>query len=147
MLAGLCAAERLAPAGMTRGIHVEFFAEYAGFLARTVTVLVAILVVLAAVAALRGRNRRVASGHLDVRKLNDFYKDLRERLEHSVLDKARLKSLRKAEAKAAKQAKKSAGQKSRVFVLDFDGDSAARANRRRTSPQRQQDEETISRQA
>ncbi len=127
MLAGLCAAERLAPAGMTRGIHVEFFAEYAGFLARTVTVLVAILVVLAAIAALRGRNRRVASGHLDVRKLNDFYKDLRERLEHSVLDKARLKSLRKAEAKAAKQAKKSAGQKSRIFVLDFDGDIKASA--------------------
>ena len=79
---------------------MEFFAEYAGFLARTVTVLVAILVVLAAIAALRGRNRRVASGHLDVRKLNDFYKGLRERLEHSVLDKAQLKAVRKAEAKA-----------------------------------------------
>src|SRR5690606_16250976 len=93
MLAGRCVAERPAPGGITRGIHVEFFAEYAGFLARTVTVLVAILVVLAAIAALRGRNRRVASGHLDVRKLNDFYKGLRERLEHSVLDKAQLKAV------------------------------------------------------
>ncbi|MDH4568388.1 protease SohB [Pseudomonas sp. BN414] len=109
---------------------MEFFAEYAGFLARTVTVLVAILVVLVVIAALRGRNRRVASGHLDVRKLNDFYKDLRERLEHSVLDKAHVKAARKAETKAAKIAKKlkkTAEAKPRVFVLDFDGDIKASA--------------------
>ncbi|BAN49390.1 protease SohB [Metapseudomonas resinovorans] len=109
---------------------MEFFAEYAGFLARIVTLVVAILVVLVAIAALRGRNRRTASGHLDVRKLNDFYKDLRERLEHSVLDKAHVKAARKAEAKAAKKAKKAkqpAEQRSRVFVLDFDGDIKASA--------------------
>ncbi len=110
-----------------RGISVDFFAEYAGFLARVVTLVVAILVVLVAIAALRGRNRRVGGGHLDVRKLNDFYKDLRERLEHSVLDKAHLKAARKAEAKAAKLAKKSGESKPRVFVLDFNGDIKASA--------------------
>lgn len=106
---------------------MEFIAEYAGFLARTVTVLAAIIVVLVVIVALRGRGRRGAGGHLDVQKLNDFYKDLRERVRHSVLDKTSLKALRKEESKAAKQAKKHPEQKSRVYVLDFDGDIKASA--------------------
>lgn len=105
---------------------MEFLLDYAGFLARTFTVLVAVLVVLVVVAALRGRGRR-SSGHLEVRKLNDFYKELRERLQGSVLDKDKLKALRKSEHKAAKQAKKAGAQKSRVYVLDFDGDIKASA--------------------
>ncbi|MBH9383062.1 protease SohB [Pseudomonas aeruginosa] len=106
---------------------MEFIAEYAGFLARTGTVLAAIIVVLVVIVALRGRGRRGAGGHLDVQKLNDFYTARRERVRHSVLDKASLKALRKEESKAAKQAKKHPEQKSRVYVLDFDGDIKASA--------------------
>ncbi|RJG09250.1 protease SohB [Pseudomonas cavernicola] len=105
---------------------MEFLAEYAGFLAKTVTLVVAILVVLAAIAVLRGKDRK-RGGQLDVHKLNDFYKALHERLEQSVLDKHQLKAIRKEEAKAAKLAKKAGEQKSRVFVLDFDGDIRASA--------------------
>ena len=105
---------------------MEFLADYAGFLARTVTVVVAILVVLAAVAALRGRNR-ARGGQLEVRKLNEFFTGLRERLEQELLDKHALKARRKAEAKAAKAAKKAGGHKPRVYVLDFDGDIRASA--------------------
>lgn len=117
---------RSAGGAQLMGGSVEFLLDYAGFLARTFTVLVAVLVVLVVVAALRGRGRR-SSGHLEVRKLNDFYKDLRERLQGSVLDKDKLKALRKSEHKAAKQAKKAGAQKSRVYVLDFDGDIKASA--------------------
>jgi serine protease SohB len=105
---------------------VEFLSEYAGFLAKTLTLVVAIVLVLVAVAATRGKGRR-SSGQLQVHKLNDFYKDLRERLEHSVLHKDQLKAVRKAEAKAAKQEKKHPPSKPRVFVLDFDGDIKASA--------------------
>ncbi|MGH8353245.1 MAG: protease SohB [Pseudomonas sp.] len=105
---------------------MEFFAEYIGFLAKTVTLVMAILVVLVAVVVLRSKGRS-KGGHLDVHKLNDFYKGLRERLEQSVLDKDRLKAIHKAEAKAAKQAKKAGEHKPRVFVLDFDGDIRASA--------------------
>ncbi|WP_090262162.1 protease SohB [Pseudomonas panipatensis] len=105
---------------------MEFLLDYAGFLARTLTVLVAVVAVLLVAAALRSRGRR-SGGHLDVRKLNDFYKDLRERLQNSVLDKDKLKALHKSESKAAKQAKKAGAQKSRVYVLDFDGDIKASA--------------------
>ncbi len=105
---------------------MEFLADYASFLAKTVTVVLAILAVLLGVAAIRGRGRR-GGGQLQVHKLNEFYKALRERLEGSLLDKGRLKELRKAEAKAAKQARKRGEQKSRVYVLDFDGDIKASA--------------------
>jgi len=106
---------------------VEFLAEYASFLAKTATLVIAILVVLSAIAGLRGKGRRKAGGQLQVNKLNEFYKDLRERLESSLLDKAQLKALRKQQAKTQKQQKKTPDDKPRVFVLDFDGDIKASA--------------------
>ena len=109
---------------------MDFFTEYASFLAKTVTLVIAILVVLASFAALRSKGRRKSAGQLQVSKLNDFYKGLRERLEQTLLDKDQLKALRKGEAKTEKTAKKQKTQpepKSRVFVLDFDGDIKASA--------------------
>ena len=105
---------------------MEFLAEYAGFLARTVTVVVAIVVVLLVIAVLRQKGQR-SSGHLSVRKLNEFYRELREHLEDSVLHKDQLKRQRKAEAKAHKAEQKKPVDKPRVFVLDFDGDIKASA--------------------
>jgi len=106
---------------------VEFLADYASFLAKTVTLVVAIVVVLVAIASLRGKGRRRPAGQLQVTKLNDFYKGLRERLEQSLLDKDRLKALRKEQAKSLKKDKKLAEPKPRVYVLDFDGDIKASA--------------------
>lgn len=107
---------------------MEFLAEYASFLAKTVTLVVAILVVLISFAALRSKGRRKSAGQLQVSKLNDFYKELRERLESTLLDKDQLKAQRKSEGKAEKKkGKQKAEAKPRVFVLDFDGDIKASA--------------------
>ena len=106
---------------------MEFLAEYASFLAKTVTLVVAILVVLVTLAALRGKGRRRSAGQLQISNLNDFYKGLRERLEQSLLSKDQLKTLRKQTAKADKKLKKQPEEKPRVFVLDFDGDIKASA--------------------
>lgn len=106
---------------------MDFFVEYASFLAKTVTLVVAIVVVLVAIASLRSKGRGKTAGQLQVTRLNDFYKGLRERLEHSLLDKARLKALRKEQAKAEKKDKKQPEAKSRVYVLDFNGDIKASA--------------------
>ncbi|MEB0204745.1 protease SohB [Pseudomonas sp. CCC3.1] len=106
---------------------MEFLAEYASFLAKTVTLVVAILVVLVALAALRGKGRRRSAGQLQVSKMNDFYKGLRDKLEQSLLSKDQLKSLRKQQAKTDKKLKKQPEEKPRVFVLDFDGDIKASA--------------------
>ncbi len=125
-LVNMNAAQNRAGARKLEGERVELLAEYAGFLAKTVTLVIAILVVLVAFAVLRGKGRK-RGGQLDVHKLNDFYKALHERLEQSVLDKEQLKAARKVEAKAAKVAKKAGAHKPRVFVLDFDGDIRASA--------------------
>ena len=106
---------------------MEFIFNYASFLAKTVTVVIAIIVVLVAIASMRGRGRRSSGGQLQVTKLNDFYKALRDRLEGSLLDKARLKALRKTQAKELKKDKKQPQVKPRVYVLDFDGDIKASA--------------------
>ncbi|WP_426139315.1 protease SohB [Pseudomonas sp. DWP3-1-2] len=106
---------------------MEFLADYASFLAKTVTLVIAIVVVLVAIASMRGKGRRRSAGQLQVTKLNDFYKGLRERLEQSLLDKERVKALRKAQAKTLKKEKKLADPKPRVYVLDFDGDIKASA--------------------
>jgi len=106
---------------------VEFLADYASFLAKTVTLVIAIVVVLVAIASMRGKGRRRSAGQLQVTKLNDFYKGLRERLEQSLLDKERFKALRKEQGKALKKEKKLGEPKPRVYVMDFDGDIKASA--------------------
>jgi len=113
-----------------QGVNVEFLAEYASFLAKTATLVIAILVVLSAIVGMRGKGRRKSGGQLQVTRLNEFYKELRERLESGLLDKPQLKALRKQQAKAEKLQKKGkakAEEKARVFVLDFDGDIKASA--------------------
>ncbi|AIZ32586.1 protease SohB [Pseudomonas parafulva] len=109
---------------------MEFLAEYASFLAKTATLVIAILVILSGIANLRGKGRRKPGGQLQVTRLNTFYKDLRERLETGLFEKAELKALRKQQAKAEKQVKKGKAnpqEKGRVYVLDFDGDIKASA--------------------
>lgn len=105
---------------------MDFLLEYAGFLARAVTVLIVILVILSFATAMRARGR-TRSGELLVSSLNEFYADLKEQVEHSVLDKPQLKALKKAKKLKDKQAAKEGSDKKRVYVLDFDGDIKASA--------------------
>ena len=103
---------------------MDFLLEYAGFLARAVTVLIFIIVVLSVAAALRSRGR-TKGGELNVSSLNEFYTDLKENIEYSVLDKAQLKKLKKTNKAKLQHDKKAAVDKKRVYVLDFDGDIKA----------------------
>lgn len=105
---------------------MEFLLDYAGFLARAVTVLIVIVLVLSIAASVRSRGRS-KEGELLVSNMNEFYTDLQENMEHSVLNKAQLKALAKTKKLQKKQAKKDETQKSRVYVLNFDGDIKASA--------------------
>jgi len=105
---------------------VDFLLEYAGFLARAVTVLVVIVVLLSVAASLRSRGRS-KGGELLVSSMNEFYQELKETVEYSVLDKAQLKALKKANKTKLQHDKKAGIEKKRVYVLDFDGDIKASA--------------------
>lgn len=113
---------------------MDFLSQYGMFLIKTITVLIAVLAVLIVIAALRSRGKhQAAAGQLQVRKLNTFYTHLQESLEAAVLDKDELKALRKEESKKAKQEKKEKKSgnkdisKSKVYVLNFEGDIKASA--------------------
>jgi serine protease SohB len=110
----------------------QFFLDYGLFLAKAVTLVVAIAVVAGAIASAVRRTRDTVSGdRLEIRKVNDRLKGLGDALRHELLSEPELKAAtkaRKAEDKALRKARKHGTTvRSRVFVLDFEGDLQAHA--------------------
>jgi serine protease SohB len=106
--------------------QVEFLFSYLEFLAKTVTVAVAVVVVFGGLSAIRQKNRQSA-GQLRVRKLNDFFLKLQRQLQLAVLDKTQVKKFDKERVRTQKLHKLNSSARPRVFVLDFDGDIKASA--------------------
>ena len=107
---------------------MEFLADYGLFLAKTVTVLVAIAIATALIA---GASRRsTAPPGIRVDKLNDRFRELGRAVRQAALSKAAFKKQQKAEKEARKKEKKAAeagDERKRYFVLDFKGDIRATA--------------------
>lgn len=111
---------------------VEFFTEYGLFLAKAVTVVVAILLIITAIAAAaQSRAHHGHKGEIRVTPLNDFFEDLKLALQHNIYTKDEMKAeekrLKKEEKQKEKERKKHPEQpdRKRIFVLDFDGDMKA----------------------
>ncbi len=105
----------------------EFFIEYGLFLAKAITVVVSIAVVLILVVGLS--RRAPGDAGLEIEKLNDKLKEAGDAMRRAMLNKVAWKKHEKAEKKERKQEKKSATEDSshrkRIFVLDFKGDIRA----------------------
>lgn len=99
-----------------------FLLEYGLFLAKTATLVVAVLFVIgfAVASSRKGRDE----GGLTVKSLNDRYRDLTDAVRSAVLPKKAMKAMRKAR-KAEDKARAGADDRRRVFVLDFHGDIRA----------------------
>ncbi|HUS23571.1 MAG TPA: protease SohB [Candidatus Binatia bacterium] len=111
---------------------MEFLYEYGLFLAKAVTWVAAILVVVTGVVGLVRQVRQHATDHLEVKSLNDRFRDLGDALKHSLLSGDELKRERKArkaadKARAKALKKGTAPVRQRVYVLDFHGDIGATA--------------------
>ena len=111
----------------------EFLAEYGLFLAKTLTLIIGVLVLFAGIGSVVARRRDARDGHVEVQNLNDHLEQMREELESEVLDQETLKQQHKEqkkrdkqEAKARKKALKKGDKaeepRKRVYVIDFDGD-------------------------
>ena len=125
--------------------NLEFFANYGLFLAKTITALIAIGLLLSLVANAKQKMRDTSErGHIEITKLNQQYEQVSEAMMLAVLDeseqKAMLKQRQKEKKKQAKASKKEAKknsvqaqdnagaeQKNRVFVIKFDGNISASA--------------------
>ncbi len=117
---------------------LDLIMQYGLFLAKAVTVVVAILLILSAMASLGQRRRQLQDeGGIEVTRLNERYEDYEHCLREAVLDNADLKAFYKAEKQKSKAEKKAAKQKKadenpeparkRLFVLQFNGDIRASA--------------------
>lgn len=105
-----------------------FLLEYASFLLKTITLVVAIIAVLIFIASLKSRKNEAQKGHLNIQAVNEHFEKLHDQLEEAVLDKDTLKKLKKQRAKDEKANKHNTDEsKQRVFVLDFIGDIKASA--------------------
>jgi serine protease SohB len=110
-----------------------FFFEYGLFLAKSVTWVIALLVVgVGLLILLREARGHQGQDRLEIRNLNERFEDMADLLHSELLTEEELKQLhkrRKAEEKARQKSAKK-GQKSekpRVFTLNFDGDLQASA--------------------
>ena len=120
---------------------MEFLSEYGLFLAKAVTIVAAVFLVILFVGAISQRARRPdRKGRLRVSCLNDHFDELQDMMRFAVLDKDEVKRIQKeqrkkhkVEQKERKDARKraeSAEQKEpvnrkRIYVLNFTGDMEA----------------------
>lgn len=116
---------------------MEYLYEYLTFLAQTVTIVAALVVLIGSVAAISFRRQQQPSGHLEVRKLNEHFSDLKLAIQEAMLPATAARRLRKQESKDSRKAAKEEAKaikragagappaRQRVFVIDFHGDLQA----------------------
>jgi serine protease SohB len=121
---------------------LEFLTNYGLFLAKTITFVVAVFVVVSLIVSAGSRGKRSEKGQIQVGKLNEKFKAMREALQDAILDEEQQKQLEKDEKKRlkaekaeqkklakekGKEADSAEEHKKRVFVLNFHGDIKASA--------------------
>ena len=112
---------------------MEFLFEYGLFLAKSVTVLAVILVVVIAVFSASQRQRDPEAGHIEVKNLNDSLAQITHSLKSVVLNPEARKLDLKSEKKKSKEKQKNQKhavkegepERARMFVIDFKGDIQA----------------------
>ncbi|WP_369601933.1 protease SohB [Hahella sp. SMD15-11] len=110
---------------------MEFLSEYGLFLAKVVTFVAAIAVVIAMIVASRREQGASKKGHIEVEDLNERFRETRQAMEEAMLSEEEARRKRKEESKAKKKARKKKdkpddeAEKPRAWVLDFDGDIQA----------------------
>ena len=121
----------------------EFFFDYGLFALKAITIVVAILIVIAGSIAAGMRSKKTQEGHIEVKKINEDIKDMQEAMRQAIVDpdahkieskqrhkaekaerKANLKALKKA-AKSDDKDKAETIHKPRLYILDFHGDMKA----------------------
>lgn len=110
---------------------MEFLYEYGLFVAKAVTLVIAIIVVVSTIVGLASKQKH-GKGQLEIVSISEQLKDITNYAKQVLLDKNALKKLakeQKKEAKAKNKAKNKAkiteqgeeSEKSRLYVIDFKG--------------------------
>jgi len=84
---------------------LEFLSDYGLFLAKAVTFVLAVFVIVSLLASLAMRNKKHDRGQLEVTRINEKYEETRDMLRDAMLDEEMLKIQEKAEKKKHKAEK------------------------------------------
>ena len=106
---------------------MEFLSEYGLFLAKAVTFVIAVVIVVGVIAGLGSKSRRPARGELEISHLNEVMEEMGDAVHAAILNPAEQKQLKKEKKKEHKAKQKTPSDKRRVFLLDFKGDIKASA--------------------
>lgn len=101
----------------------SFFWLYGLFLAKTLTIILGIILILVVIVGLKGQRQNTSS--LNINHLNAEYDDLQDAVQAEFLDKKGYKQWKKEREKSAKNQEKE--DLPILFVLDFEGDIEASA--------------------
>ena len=100
---------------------MHFLIDYGLFLAKTSTLVIAILLLLGGMFAIASRGKE--KGKIKIKQINQHYDEMRSLLQQAILSKQELKQV----AKKNKSKKRLSSVEKRIFVLDFEGDIRASA--------------------
>lgn len=104
---------------------IDALIEYGLFLAKTLTLLIGIGLLLVLLVRAR-RGRRFDGDRLEVEDLNDKYRDMARTLKRASLPQKTFRKILKSDEKAEKRRQKGEGKgRKRIFVVDFHGDIKA----------------------
>jgi serine protease SohB len=104
---------------------LEFLYEYGLFIAKAITIVVAILLALGGIIGLVSKQKQ-GKGHLEIQSLSDKLESITEFARSELLNKDELKQFHKEQKKALKAKKKQqkdtdGPKKGQLFVIDFSG--------------------------
>ena len=111
---------------------MDFVTDYSLFLAKSITVVLAILAIAGGIIALAGRGRPLGKQRLEVKYLNREYDDMAHTLKAAMLPKKVFKQILKTRKQEIKRSREQtpddpSKDKKRIFVLNFHGDIRASA--------------------
>ena len=102
---------------------MSFLASWGLFFLDAITIVIAVLLIAAGIVAITTKNKGKEKGTLSIKKLNTQFNETINTINHEMLSKKELKSLKKSTKKSAK--KNDATPKNHLFLIDFQGDIKA----------------------
>ncbi len=104
---------------------MEFFLDYGLFFAKTITLIILLVVMLAVIFSLAARGQH--ANRLQIKNVTRRYAETKEHVQREVLSKKEFKKIQKAQKKAVKDEQEQS--RKRVFVLRFVGNIKASATK------------------
>lgn len=103
---------------------MHYFADYGLFLAKALTLVIALLILMGGIIALITKSKESRKGQLEIKKLNEHYEETEDALREEILPKKEYKNFIKNLRKSKKSEKEIL---KKIYVLRFNGDIRASA--------------------